>query len=289
MLKHGDKGEAVKHLQDMLIELGLDLPRWGADGELGDETLGALALLLDQGGVKDDDRTTVSDNELAYVERLIAAHRQQTTPVDPGKFFDLRQQSNRAQDQGPRPWSEIDNITLHQTACFLAENPTRMLSVGAHFVTGTAGQVWWLHEENRIVWHGNNWNRHGVGIEMNGLYAGVANDPKTVWDNPATPQHEQGMIPTAALIEASCSLIRWIDGRIAAHGGKLKHIVSHRQASKDRRDDPGETLWKEVGLRMCAELGLDDYGPPGLAWPGKVGTGYPNPEQWDPTRKGVKY
>lgn len=289
MLKRGDRGAAVLHLQHNLKELGLELPRFGADGALGGETLDALALLLDQGGVKDDDRNTVSDVEIDYVQKLVDAKRVQTTPVEANKFFDLRQQSNRMQDRGPRPWSEVKGICLHQTACFLAENSTRMLNVGAHFVTGRGGQVWWLHEENRIVWHGNGWNNQCVGIEMNGLYAGIEGDPRTVWDDPSTLQKERAAIPTIELIEASCKLIEWIDWRVKQHGGQLKVIVSHRQSSENRRNDPGETLWKEVGLVMCKKLGLTDGGPITPTWPGKIGKGYPIPEVWDPSRKGVKY
>lgn len=33
MLKRGEKGELVRELQERLLELGYDLPKYGADGE----------------------------------------------------------------------------------------------------------------------------------------------------------------------------------------------------------------------------------------------------------------
>lgn len=269
--------------------LGYGLPRYGEDGDLGDETLNALSLLLDQTQFKDADRDVVTDAELTYVARLASAKDAELPPVDLKKWFDLRQLSNRNVDRGPRPWSEITGITLHQTACFLAENSTRMLNVGAHFVTGRAGQVWWLHEENRIVWHGNGWNRQCVGIEMNGLYAGIQGNPKTVWNDPSTARKEVAMDPTPELIEASCATVEWICQRVEIHGGKVRFLVAHRQSSKDRPNDPGSLLWQEVGIKMAKKLNLTDGGPITKDWPGKIGDGYPIPEEWDPSRKGVRY
>lgn len=38
ILRNGDEGAAVKELQSMLIQIGYDLGRWGADGDFGDAT-----------------------------------------------------------------------------------------------------------------------------------------------------------------------------------------------------------------------------------------------------------
>ena len=42
VLKKGDRGGAVRELQEQLIELGYSLPRFGADGHFGDETEAAV-------------------------------------------------------------------------------------------------------------------------------------------------------------------------------------------------------------------------------------------------------
>lgn len=54
LIRYGDKGPAVKEIQQKLIKAGFPLPRYGADGHFGDETLkavrafqGRFSLLVD--------------------------------------------------------------------------------------------------------------------------------------------------------------------------------------------------------------------------------------------------
>lgn len=54
MLKKGMEGEDVRRLQQILMELDYALPRWGADGEFGGETLSALKKLQAALGVEAD-------------------------------------------------------------------------------------------------------------------------------------------------------------------------------------------------------------------------------------------
>ena len=41
-LRLGAKGEAVREMQQLLLKAGEALPRWGADGDFGSETLAAV-------------------------------------------------------------------------------------------------------------------------------------------------------------------------------------------------------------------------------------------------------
>lgn len=53
-LRKGDKGSLVKEMQERLLELGYSLPKYGADGSFGNETLTALkAFQKDRGLVSD--------------------------------------------------------------------------------------------------------------------------------------------------------------------------------------------------------------------------------------------
>jgi len=61
MLKRGEKGELVRRLQEKLLQLGYDLPRYGADGDYGSETSSAVSQfkqelinLLEEEGVSRD-------------------------------------------------------------------------------------------------------------------------------------------------------------------------------------------------------------------------------------------
>ena len=43
MLKRGSQGELVRELQEQLLSLGYELPKFGADGDFGSETVSAVA------------------------------------------------------------------------------------------------------------------------------------------------------------------------------------------------------------------------------------------------------
>jgi N-acetyl-anhydromuramyl-L-alanine amidase AmpD len=286
VMKRGDKGDDVRKLQQDLIELGYDLPRWGADGDLGTEALDALARFLrDHGMATDDDADVVSDAELALVQKVLAETRD--APVGPplasGKFHDLRATAAQSNIGGRRPWTQITGITLHQTACVLGENPPRWNTIAAHLGVTRGGQVVWMHDFEKIVWHGNGFNNTTIGIEMDGTYAGVDGDDRTFW-RPTDEPTRTAQTPTPELIEAAKATVRWICQEVVRHGGRIKQIVAHRQSSNQRDSDPGSALWQRVAMPLHQELGLDDGGP-GYT----VGNGYPIPEKWDPSRVGVKY
>lgn len=293
-LKKGDQGPDVRRLQEALLDCGLSLPS-GADGKFGNETTAALASLFDSVGRQgDDDAFVVSDRELAFVYAFRDLMFQPTTL--PGvEFIDRRKFA--AQAHGPlkpdgthpwpvtdRKWSALTGICLHQTACLLGERPERWDTVGAHFGVTRSGKIIWMHDLNRRVIHGNGWNNGTVGIEFDGLYLGVEGDPKTVWDDPSTSVHEQGMVFTPEAAAAGRQLVRFIHARAAENGAMLKSLVAHRQSSADRQNDPGSAIWKQVALPMQLELGLSDGGK-GF----KLKGGYAIPEVWNPAYKGVKY
>lgn len=199
-------------------------------------------------------------------------------------LFDLRGEARPKFATSGRPWSDVTGICLHQTACVLGERVERWETVGCHVGITRSGKVIWLHDFDRMVVHGNGWNRRTVGIEIDGLYAGVDGDPSTVWDDPSTPRREQGMELTPEAVAAAQDAIRWICTEVADRAGNVRALVAHRQSSKDRRNDPGSAIWQAVALPMHAELGLGDGGI-GFA----IGTGRPIPEEWDQRCAGVRY
>lgn len=285
-MRRGDKGPAVSGLQRSLIDLGYPLPRFGVDGELGSETLRALSVFLrDHADVVDEDLNEVSDHELELVRNAAAPI---PLPVPSGRFFDLRDQSSRRWDEGPRSWSSVRGIGLHQTACNLGESPERMLGIGAHIVIShRLARVFLLHDFDRRVVHGNGLNTQCIGIECDGLYHGVEGRPSTLWDDKSTAAVESAT-PWSDLQADTCRrVIRWCSQRVAARGGKLHAILPHRVAHANRQNDPGERWWKEVGIPMRDELGLTDGGPGFKLEDGRGGRAIP--EEWDPSRTGIRY
>lgn len=213
--------------------------------------------------------------------------RAEATAAEPSSFaskiIDRRKVSSPKHVYGNRKWATVTGICLHQTACVLGENPPRWDAVGCHVGVTRSGKVIWLHDFDKLVVHGNRWNTQTVGIEIDGMYEGVEGDPKTFW-RPKDQPNLQPQRPTEVQMAAVRDLIRFIDERVRQNGGKLKALVAHRQASENRRNDPGSAIWKGVALPMSEELGLNDGGP-GF----RLSNGYPIPEEWDPKRKGYRY
>lgn len=209
------------------------------------------------------------------------------TSYRPGmEFHDRREFAAQKHDGWPtraRAWKRVTGITLHQTACHMGERPARYDGVGAHVGVTREGRVIWLHSFDRRVIHGNGWNDGCVGIELDGLYAGIDGDDSTVWDDPSTARREVGMGLTDVQAEAARQVVRWIVRECATNGATIKALVAHRQSSRDRRNDPGSAIWKAVALPLHVELGLSDGGQ------GFDIGGRPIPEAWNHAYKGERY
>jgi hypothetical protein len=202
-------------------------------------------------------------------------------PLDlPGTAFHDRRktasQSHHGYKTRARPISKVTAIVLHQTGCVMGERPERYDGGGAHVFVTRRGAVIWLHDWDRRVVAANGFNDFTVSVEFDGLLYGVEGDPKTVWDNPATPAKEQGMPLTGEQVEAGLDVIRWIVADVARRGGRIEALRAHREASASRRSDPGEAAWTHVALRASRELGLLAGGTP-------IGDGLHIPREWDPT------
>jgi hypothetical protein len=186
----------------------------------------------------------------------------------------------------PRAWGQVRGITLHQTACDMGERIERYDTIGAHFAVLRSGRVLRMCDLDRVVYHGHGWNAQCVGIEVNGLYAGLEGDIRTVWDDQSTPYREMPQQVTEPAMESTRQLVRWIVEEVRLRGGQLKVLGAHRQAVDSRRNDPGQAIWQQVAVPLHAELGLDDGGV-GFKLPGS--TGYAIPEAWDSRAVGIPY
>jgi N-acetyl-anhydromuramyl-L-alanine amidase AmpD len=199
--------------------------------------------------------------------------------ISPGiEFTDRREFAAQAHHGYPvrkRELAKVTGICLHQTACYMGERPSRYDGTGSHFIVTRAGRVIWLHDFNRRVVAANGWNDGTISIEVDGLYAGVDGDPKTVWDDPSTPIRETGMQLTAESVRAALDLLAWIRARVPS----VRVIVAHRQSSGDRPNDPGSAIWQSVALECGLETSPQTV----------LGTGKPIPEKWDRRCKGVRY
>jgi hypothetical protein len=182
----------------------------------------------------------------------------------------------------------IRGIGIHQTACVFgpANDSTaryrRALKVPCHAlafrdgVFATAFPMLWY------VYHGNELNSFTYGLEIEGQYPGLLDDPstpvredeKTIWGGKATPLDEQA-------IETARAALKYLYEEGMRLGSPLQYIWAHRQSNGVKVSDPGQGLWQHVVLDYgVAKLGLKTQ--PEKTW----GNGKPVPAQWDPNGVG---
>lgn len=266
----------VLDLQQRLLALGYNLPRFGADGALGGETRAALVRFCQDRGLP------LPDSGQALPPAVIDALMGEETqggPVD----LTMAHPGQQWRPRALRAWSSITGITLHQTAVVFGERPQRWHTLNAHLGVTRGGRSYLICPLDRVVWHGNGFNVTDVGVELDGYYEGIEGQRRTFW----TPPQDPGRVPLIATpeqIEATRQLLRWICAEVQRHGGGVRYIHAHRQSSPERQSDPGSRIWSEVGLWAQRELGLSDGGREF-----KVGGGLRIPEAWDPGRRGIAY
>jgi hypothetical protein len=290
ILRNGSKGPRVKALQVALMRAGLSLPRFGADGDLGFETLDAAEAFAD-----DDtrDNTPGDTIPLELEARILAAAPAvfanptggTLTEVAPG-VIDARRMYSGKSYPTRNPWASIDTICLHQMAVDARSDWTRWRKLAIHFAVCREGPTAWLNGLDRRVAHGHGWNSRSVGFEVEGHFAGVANDPKTHW----TPEGAKGsrLIPqalTPSQVSGALAAIAFVVEEVKRNGGAIKYVGAHRQSYGRKTSDPGELIWKFIALPAMRAHGL--VTAPTLSHPKFPGR--PIPEAWDSAQKGVKY
>ena len=204
--------------------------------------------------------------------------------MEPGvNFVDLTGMHAGRHRVEPRAWAAVTGITLHQTACVIGDNRDAWYNVPVHVGVTRSGSIYLLNPFDQLVWHGHGLSRADVGIEIDGYFSGVEEDPRTLWRPPQDPGRKP-LTMTDAQLQAARAAVWLIMDTVRMSGGAIRHIHAHRQGSNQRQSDPGSRVWKDVGIWAQREYGLDDGGP-GFT----LGTGLPIPEAWDSRYAGVRY
>lgn len=194
----------------------------------------------------------------------------------------------RGRSVGARRWDELLGQTLHQTAAAFDPDHPMLLAIPAHDLVFPDGTVVLLHRTTSYLYHGHALNKGTTGTEFVCRAAGVEGDYSTVWLGKT--DRKKGRTARDVVVEiteaqaaAGIDLIRWRVRQVAANGGRMRAIWSHRQGHKSRRSDPGSRIWQRVALPATRELDLADVS--GI----KLGSGKPNPDVWTATARGVPY
>jgi N-acetyl-anhydromuramyl-L-alanine amidase AmpD len=208
---------------------------------------------------------------------------------------DTPRPKKRGRAKGVRDWSKVTGITLHQTATNFAGNPDRLLNVPVHggVLRGNDecdAQIVQLHDPTYIMWHAGKFNSRDIGIEIDCRASGVLDNLTTAPDEGMLSfwrPKGSDRLPEEATdhqLEAVKQLITYYVALVADNGGKLEYIHAHRQSSKNRTSDPGERIWKAIGIWAQETHGLK-VGPPDF----KVGDGTPLPDLWTGKPNGQRY
>lgn len=127
------------------------------------------------------------------------------------------------------------------------------------------------------IYHGNAFNKTTLGLEVEGRYPGLLDDPetvrredlKTLWKGEATEFSEDRL-------RAAKSALLYLVKEGRSLGMPIQYIYAHRQAKSNRRSDPGQELWQKLAVEYGSSvLGLETR--PTYT----IGTGRPIPPAWD--------
>lgn len=221
------------------------------------------------------------------------------------RFYDLRAEQDFAYPGGKkkarirrgqpvrRDPKKVDGIVIHQTAVEFGVSAgqvrrsggdrelalaRRGLDVACHAIAFRSGIYVAGHDLEIHVNHGNALNATTLGLEIDGRYPGLEDDPDTVaredisttWGGKPTELVER-------TIATGRAALRYLVDEGRALGMPIRKIYAHRQSSLTRRSDPGQGIWREVVLDFgVPELGLTVY--PSVI----VRQGYKIPAIWDP-------
>lgn len=176
--------------------------------------------------------------------------------------------------------ASVNSIVIHQTACEFGVSKRllkeaggdhdhgrhlRALGVACHVLAFNCGHVVHSSPFEYYIWHGNGFNSHTLGLEIEGRYKGLWKDDQVTNDT----------------LEAACAALKYMVEEGRKLGMPIEWIYAHRQSSATRRADPGEELFKRAVLMYAVPiLGLKI--DPELT----VGKGRPIPVEWCPTGVG---
>jgi hypothetical protein len=157
----------------------------------------------------------------------------------------------------------ITGIGIHQTACVfgpadnLIKRHRRAFDVPSHALAFRDGVVATAFPMLWYMYHGHRLNAFTYGLEIEGQYPGLLDDP-------ATPQREdiqtawKGITPLDDLtIETARAALKYLYEEGLKLGSPVQYVWAHRQSNDKKIHDPGAGIWKHVVLDYAvAVLGL---------------------------------
>jgi len=276
----GSTGPHVTILQEKLEARRYPLPRFGADGDLGNETISALESWAVDFGIETAenglDDLEVHPTALEFLEYYDSVEAR----IDHPRLTRLEGLVSNV--KRVRDMTRIDALVFHQTGCrikTIKQWETVPIHVGVPREEPHLGRFFKIHELSSYLYHANALNSRSIGFEIEGNFAGIEGDSSTVW-TPGGGPHE--LLPEQ--VEAARAAIDWTMQAMETAGSTIRFAFAHRQSSPNRVGDPGSAIWKEIALWAIREYGLEDGGSRFA-----VGKGRPLPDAWTDSPRGVNY
>ncbi len=262
--RYNQKGEEVATLQRALINLGIELPHYGADGHLGKESWAAIEEYAERTRWPVPDIAKDLNEEMTDEILELGVYVDATDKPDGWVKVEALPQNVH----GQRAWEDIDTVVLHQCGVWMTDTPERFSRLKAHIgiLDKHPTPIVQVGELTAYMYHANSLNKGAIGIELNGHFPGREGD----YD----PDKHSSRGPSERQIDSAQNSLSWLVDEVAAHGGALRYIAPHRVSSMNRQSDPGEVAWKQIGLWATTWLGLCDQGP------GYAAGGRPIPYDW---------
>lgn len=307
-MKRGDQGPKVQRLQLALLAHGYRLPRFGADGDFGGETVRAMLELAKDAHViwpQADDVPEVMLDELGIGEIDDDPKPCSTSAFDSEgvKVYDLRDQQEDPHPKGKtdrrgrqvmRAPEAIVGICLHQMgvpfgpprnweeafASYDEALASRALDIACHAAAFRPGFLVIPADPLAYISHGNALNSRSFGLEVDGLFPGLIGRKTGSGKKPTEVTDE---LVHAARI--GCKLLLHLGREL---GCPIQYIWGHRQGDSWRRADPGEELWRKVVVEYAVPvLGLRTRPTETFAHhKGPKRRGMTIPLDWDPAGSG---
>ncbi|MBK7699838.1 MAG: N-acetylmuramoyl-L-alanine amidase [Saprospiraceae bacterium] len=140
-------------------------------------------------------------------------------------------------------------------------DPLKFLKIGAHFCILKDGRIIQLHPISRMIWHAQCLSHKSIGVEFEGNFPNI--DGK--WWKPKEAKYFQEDIPTNEQYESGKFLTQYLKYILG-----ITNINAHRQSSKNRTNDPGPHIWKNIGEWAIHYLSLSDGGNVGKCGDGST-------------------
>ena len=214
---------------------------------------------------------------------------------DPPKLSEQKHRIIRG-EVAKRHMTSVRTVVIHQTACIFGVSQgaidaakgnrelalaRRMLNVAAHCVALRDGFYVLTNPFSWYVWHANALNEESIGLEIEGLYPGLKDDPATAHkEDVASTWGGKPMALTDLAVATAREALKHMVESARAEGAPLENIRAHRQSSVTRRSDPGQEIWERVVLEYAVpvlKLKTDTNFSVG---------GRPIPLAWDPAGHG---